>query len=338
MRHVFRWQRVMVLLPVLAIFATLPGTAGAVTVTGTSGSVTCQSDALTGATKCTFSATVKPNNEPTTSTVSFNAEFGAIPVVEPSLCPAQLFDPMDTVCEHLLVETTNIQGTATVSLEPSDADLDICVYDTKGTLDPSDDVAVTCGTSPLSFDVTCGTQQYEVRISAFFPGFLELGQTTIVGGSTTVTATPCGVVLPPPGGGGSGGGGNPAQPGHKVTGGGQTAAAATSSPDATFAVNVIEEADSGTSSTVYKGKVRVATKSCDFRSVEIIVVFWEDGGREAVIQGKGTFKSNPNAVVNFEARVRDGGEGQSNEKDEFFIDKCTSSDKVANGNTQYHIL
>jgi hypothetical protein len=305
-----------VILVLVSVFAAAAVTAKATTTTSSSGSATC----TTFPGSCTFSGN---------GSATFQGQFDTPAVlVDPSLCFPQAADPEDTLCGHFGINTSNVQGTITVtiSFDPVN-DLDLCVVNA---LDTVVDCSTGFGASEtVTFAVSCTDTHFEAQIVPFsypFPGPTPLDPATYTG-SVTATLTAC-----------TGGGGPPpptpsAAHGHKVTGGGQTATGM--SPDANVSLNVIEET-SGTT-PAYKGKVRIASAGCDFRSTEIDTVVWNDAIMAAEIDGKGMLNDST-AVVDFVAHAKDNGERSSQiVADRFTIDKCSGGGNVVSGNIQYHL-
>jgi hypothetical protein len=171
----------------------------------------------------TMSATIGPGNPSATFT-------GTVPagvIADPTLCPPASGDPLNVVCEHFTVITTDI-GDLGVIIDAVDdtEDLDVAVFFVDPVTGTQTQVASGISTTdPESVTVTCAQAgTYEIRISGFI---ILLGDFV---GTATFTSNP---TCAGPGGGGGGGGGGGLD---KMTGGGQTTGSS-----AQFGINVHED-------------------------------------------------------------------------------------------------
>jgi hypothetical protein len=305
------WQlRAAVLCVIVFSFAVLAATAQATTTTSSSSGATC----TTNPGSCNFAGN---------SSATFKGQFNTPDVItDPLLCTNQTLDPMDVLCGHFGINTTNQQGTITVviNFDPVN-DFDLCIVDSTGTI-------VSCSTGTggseiVTFTVACGDTHYEAQIlpvSYPFPGPTPLSPATYTG-SVTASLTNCTT------GSNGGSGGTPPPPstsgGRKLTGGGQISTA-----------NVSNEILQQTDGTSYKGKVRFATSGCDLRSTSIASAEWDDGNQAVIVHGYGTVNGKGNYA--FTVRLDDNGEpGRGDLYDMQSL--CSGSGNMTSGNLQYHL-
>jgi hypothetical protein len=320
MRQVFRARQRQVAAFVLIIaglttagFVTT-GNADATTTTSSGGHATCVEDPG----GCAFTGN---------GSAAFSGEFDTPEVlVDQSLCPPQATDPTDTICGHFSIDPSlNGIVTSSIAFDPEN-DLDLCAYNTAG------EVLIcstgTGGTEQVTFAVS-GGGHYEVRIlpiSYPFPGPTVFNPAAYTG---LVSFT-------------SGGGGeavgltDPDACCHKVDGGGKTATLST--PDSNFSVHVDDDRgqDGKISAKQLKGKVRISSMSCDFRSTVISDATWDDANRQATITGRGRYKG-ASVDVDFTATAQDNGYKSSFVPDTFTIDKCSGGGSVVHGDIKYKV-
>jgi hypothetical protein len=298
----------------LVVIAGSVGTesANATTTTADQGHATCD-DTFGGS--CAFTGN---------GSATFSGEFDTPDVlIDPSLCPAQATDPGDTICGHFSINPS-INGivTSSIAFNP-DNDLDLCAYNTEG-------VVLTCstgtgGTEQVTFAVT-GGRHYEVRIlpiSYPFPGPTPVDPATYTGAVSFTS-----------GGGGEAVGLSTGGCCHRLEGGGKTASLTTA--DANFSAQIDDDSGQNGSFTSkqLKGKVRIASTGCDFRSRTIDSVTWDDANRKATINGHGRYKGSSTDVT-FTATAQDNGDKNSFVPDAFTIDKCTNGGTVVKGQIKY---
>jgi hypothetical protein len=292
-------------------FAALAATAEATTTTSSSAGATC----VTTPGSCNFSGN---------SSATFTGEFDTPATIsDPMFCGNQTIDPMDFLCGHFGINTTNQKGVITVVINfDPDNDLDLCVIDSAGSQVVPCSAQGSGSSEIVTFNVACADTHFEAQIMPFmfaFPG-PPLAPATYTG-SVTASLTSC---LP----GGGGGNGNPgpssASGGRKMTGGGQLSTA-------NFNNNIIQQSDGIT----YKGKVAFSTSTCDLRSTSIDTAEWDDAAQAVVVHGQATIKGISGTVA-FTVRLDDNGEsGQNDLYDMQSV--CTGNGNVANGNLQYHL-
>jgi hypothetical protein len=319
MRYVFGARQPWV--AALAVIITLvvagfmtTGSANATTTMASQGHATCVDDPG----GCAFTGN---------GSATFSGQFDTDAVLtDPNFCPSQDLDQPDLICGHFSINpSVNGIVTSSISWVNPDNDLDLCAYNTEN-------VILTCSTggSPgtseqVTFAVT-GGRHYEVRIIPSmwpFPGPTLLDPATYTG---AVSFT-------------SGGGGETvglATGGccHKLEGGGKTASVSTA--DANFEAHIDDDSGQNGSFTSkqLKGKVRIASMSCDFRSTSLQSVTWDDTNRQATINGKGRYKGTT-VDVTFTATAQDNGDKNSFIPDTFTIDKCTNGGTVVKGQIKY---
>jgi hypothetical protein len=320
MRQAFRARRRQVAAVVLIIaglatagFVTT-GTANATTTTSSRDHATCTTDPG----GCAFTGN---------GSAAFSGEFDSPEVViDQSLCVPQAADPTDTICGHFSIDPSlNGFVSSSIAFDP-DNDLDLCAYNTAGEV-------MTCstgdsGTEQVTFAVS-GGGHYEVRILPISYPF---------GGPTPFNpATYTGAVSFTSGGGGEAVGlTNPDACCHKVDGGGKTATLST--PDSNFSVHIDDDRgqDGKIEAKQLKGKVRISSMGCDFRSKVIDDATWDDVNRQATITGRGRYKG---ALVDitFTATAQDNGDKHSFVPDTFTIDKCSGGGAVVHGEIKYKV-
>jgi len=287
------------------------GSANATTTTDSQGHATCV-DTPGG---CAFTGN---------GSAAFSGEFDTPDVlIDPSLCPEQGLDPGDTICGHFSINPS-INGivTSSIAFNP-DNDLDLCAYNTEGQV-------LTCSTGSgateqVTFAVT-GGRHYEVQIlpiSYPFPGPTPFSPATYTGAVSFTS-----------GGGGEAVGLTTGGCCHKLEGGGKTASVSTA--DANFAVHIDDNSGQNGSFTSkqLKGRLRVASTGCDFRSTTIDTVTWDDTNRQATINGHGRFKGTT-VDVTFTATAQDNGDKNSFVPDTFTIDKCSGGGAAVSGQIKY---
>jgi hypothetical protein len=248
------------------------------------------------------------------------------PVIDQSLCPAQAVDPTDTICGHFSIDPS-LNGIVTSSIAFDEVnDLDLCAYNTAGEV-------LVCstgsgGTEQVTFAVS-GGGHYEVRIlpiSYPFPGPTPADPAAYTGAVSFMSG----------GGGEAVGLSNPGACCHKLEGGGKTATLST--PDANFSAQIDDDRGQGgkTSASQLKGKVRISSMGCDFRSTSIDDVTWDDANRQATITGHGRYKGSA-LDVTFTATAQDNGDKNSLVPDTFTIDKCSGGGTVVHGEIKYKV-
>jgi len=307
-------------LAVTAAFVTT-GSANGAAATSNSASASCSNDMVTGAGSCSFSGN---------GSAGFGGEFDTPAVViDQSQCPAQAIDGTDTICGHFSINTNNVQGNVTVTINFNpDNDLDLCVVN--GT-PPAAANAAPCSTGSgatetVPFTVGCADTHFEAQILPISYPFLGPTPETPAAytGSVSASLTPC------PIGGGGGGGTVPPTPCHKLHGGGDAAVAIT--PDGHFSVHID---DDRCINQKLKGKVRYSSANCDFRSTSITEVTWDDTTKTATITGVGNLRMpNDDPTVSFTATAHDGGPKNSG-MDTFTIDQCDGGGTVVRGDVKY---
>jgi hypothetical protein len=292
------------------------GNANATTTTSSRDHATCTEEPEPGG--CTFTGN---------GSAAFSGEFDTPEVViDQSLCPAQVADPTDTICGHFSIDPSlNGIVTSTIAFDP-DNDLDLCAYNTAGEV-------MTCstgdsGTEQVTVAVS-GGGHYEVRILPISYPF---------GGPTPFNpATYTGALSFTSGGGGEAVGlTDPDACCHKVDGGGKTATLST--PDSNFSVHIDDDRgqDGKISAKQLKGKVRISSMGCDFRSTAIDDATWDDVNRQATISGRGRYKDGATDVT-FTATAQDNGYKNSLIPDTFTIDKCNGGGAVVHGDIKYKV-
>jgi hypothetical protein len=330
MGHVLfrRWQpRAAAIIGVLLSFAVFAGAAQATTTTSSSGSATCTTDPG----HCTFTGN---------GGAMFKGQFvQPLPTVDPAECAPQAGDSTDFFCGHFGMDFSNVTAKVTVSIsfDGDAADLDLCVG--SGAAPGAAVVGCSTGsgsTENLTFTVGCADTHFEALIlpTMYITAMPSVMNPFPYSGSVTVSnVATCiaGQGNPPPG--------SQSASGHKVTGGGQVRNSDQTTSN--FSVNVMETTGG------FKGKAQIAQGAgCVFRGTEIDSVAWNDTAHDAKIFGKGTFRSDPNTLVQFVAEATDNGGGSSSPPDNYTIDQglvptanpiCGGGGQVVSGNVTYHL-
>jgi hypothetical protein len=321
MRQVFRarQRQGVALVLIVAGLATAgfvtTGSAHATTTTSDSGHTTCVDDpggcAFTGNGSAAFSGVFDTPEQ----------------VLDQSLCPSQAVDPTDTICGHFSIDPSlNGIVTSSILFDPEN-DFDLCAYNAMGAV-------LACSsngegsTEQVTFAVS-GGGHYEVRILPFsypMPGPTPFDPATYTGAVSFTSG----------GGGEAVGLTNPDACCHKLEGGGRTATF--SAPESNFSVHIDDDRgqDGKISAKQLKGKLRIASMGCDFRSKSIDDVTWDDTNRQATITGRGRYKDGL-VDVTFTATAQDNGDKHSFVPDTFTIDKCSGGGPVVHGEIKYKV-
>jgi len=285
---------------ILLSFAVFAGAAWATTTTSNSGSTLC----ATSPGSCAFSGN---------GSAAFNGQFVTPATVsDPIVCPPQAIDGGDTVCGHFGMDFSNetAKVSVTINFDGNSADFDLCVG--SGAAPGAAVVGCSTGTGStetLTFTVGCADTHFEALILPVM--YFDLFPTLPFPYTGSVTASNVATCI--------GGQGNPPPGSQSATG-------------HNFSLNVIETTGG------FKGKVQCSDGTNVFRGTEIDAVAWTDMAKDAKIFGKGTFKSDPNTLVPFQAEAQDNGQGSSTSPpgDIFTIDKCNGGGVVVSGNVTYH--
>jgi hypothetical protein len=266
---------------------------------------------------------------PGQKSTSFTGQFDTPATLsDPSMCPPQAVDPIDSICGHFTIQVQAAGVVSvTIAFDPEN-DLDLCVYDQL-----NQQVACSAqgdtSSETVSF-LASAAGPFEARIIPFmfpFPGPMPMspafysGTVTYTGGTAkadddggTTPATGC--VLP--------------TTDRLVHGHGHILPATMSTERARFAFNVKWRADK----RMLKGKIAYREDhAVNFKGKFFTCVVFNDASRTVTIFGHGT---NNGHDVDFQVDATDGGEhGMGDTFQIQLTDGFTNGGPVTDGDVDY---